>query len=189
MDRDRTEGRCVVSRFEWDDYEPPEYENAAELFEHNVRLALVGKKGRRFLADLREALLALPEKRLIEGEFCRPKTDEATEPSDFEVCAVGAFAWWQKVKAGTDPVAAFEALPSLDEYSPFETAWAGRDAGAPAILAWEMASANDETFHGLSPEERYAKLLAWIEERLAAPEWHRGDPVPPRLGHSWATSL
>lgn len=191
-----------MSRFEWDDYEQPEYRNGAELFEHNARLALAGRKGRAFLGELREALLNLPERRLIEGAFCKPKFDPDDRdedappmaPTDFGVCSMGAYAWWQKVKAGMDPVKAFESLPTIDSEDgygdeAFQTAYAGKEAGAPIILAWEMASANDETFEGLEPEVRFEKLLAWIDERLAEPEWHRGDPLPKRLGRSWATSL
>lgn len=37
---------------------------------HNARAALKGKRGRKALAEIREALLALPEKRLIEGALC-----------------------------------------------------------------------------------------------------------------------
>jgi hypothetical protein len=39
-------------------------------WQHNYRQALKGKRGRQALRDLREALLALPEKRLIEGAVC-----------------------------------------------------------------------------------------------------------------------
>jgi len=39
-------------------------------WERNARAALKGKRGRKALAEIREALLALPEKRLIEGALC-----------------------------------------------------------------------------------------------------------------------
>jgi len=39
-------------------------------WEHNARVALKGKRGRQALRDLREALLALPEHRLIESAMC-----------------------------------------------------------------------------------------------------------------------
>lgn len=39
-------------------------------WERNAHAALKGKRGRRALAELREALLALPEPRLIDGALC-----------------------------------------------------------------------------------------------------------------------
>ena len=57
-----------MSRFREGDYEgEPEEILAQGRWEHNARRALKGKRGRKALADLRAALLALPEPRLIEG--------------------------------------------------------------------------------------------------------------------------
>lgn len=39
-------------------------------WQRNARAALKSRRGRRALAEIREALLALPEKRLIEGALC-----------------------------------------------------------------------------------------------------------------------
>lgn len=39
-------------------------------WQRNARAALKSKRGRKALAEIREALLALPEKRLIEGALC-----------------------------------------------------------------------------------------------------------------------
>lgn len=50
------------------------------LFRANVNRSLTGKAGRQALTELRDALLALPEKRLVESRFI----------DDGEVCAVGA---------------------------------------------------------------------------------------------------
>jgi hypothetical protein len=59
-----------MSRFvEGDD----DYENMAldrGRWERNARATLKSKRGRKALAEIREALLALPEKRLIEGAMC-----------------------------------------------------------------------------------------------------------------------
>jgi hypothetical protein len=58
-----------VSRYsDYDDEEA--YPGQFELYQANLRRAFKGKRGRKFLADLREALLALPEHRLIEGAMC-----------------------------------------------------------------------------------------------------------------------
>ena len=39
-------------------------------WEHNARVALKGKRGRKALAELREALMALPQHRLIGDAMC-----------------------------------------------------------------------------------------------------------------------
>lgn len=216
-----------MSRFEGD-YEPrDDGKDTSGLWAANVQRALRGKRGRQALADLREALLALPEKRLIEAALCtvgiqdriaampatvvreieplrrgpdgKPVRDERgnviREPARPEavtnyeretliefvrdygegqgegVCLVGAYVWWQKVKAGMDPAEAFASLPVLpaNDAGEWETADAGKEAGLAGVLAYELAYKNDEEWGGLSPEARYAGLLAWIERELALP--------------------
>src|ERR1700757_3269836 len=115
-----------MSRFGDYDYDE-EYANAAALWQANAKRALAGRRGRKALAELREALLALPEKRLIEGALCtvgearrdpskagysRGDLMEKIERQGEGVCAIGAFVWFKKVKAGMDPQEAFESLPT-----------------------------------------------------------------------------
>lgn len=59
-----------MSRFTDCDYDDENWALDHGRWEHNSRTALKGRRGRKALADLREALLALPEKRLIEGAVC-----------------------------------------------------------------------------------------------------------------------
>lgn len=196
----------------------------AAAWERNSRLALKGKRGRRALAELRDALLALPGKRLIDSALCtiggvdkrlpamtdaemaakearvaalgpyrglgpdwprryaemgrrgreveREKLAEIVGREGEGVCAIGAYLWHRKVKAGMDPAEAFDALPTVfgseDEGDPLEeTAALGRDAGLTFTLAWELAYRNDETYRDKTPEERYTAFLAWIEAELA----------------------
>lgn len=211
-------------RFEWDgDGDGPDFQNAMELFEQRARTAIYSKRGRAALAELREALMALPKHELIEGAMCRrPKIDEDDAEEETEqvlgpvagqvsfdgavveqpdpaqqygVCGVGAYIWWKKVKAGMDPVQAFNELPELDtenEYmvqgdEMFETAWAGKRAGLSYTLAWELASGNDETFGTLTPEKRWQAMVDWIDKVLAEPPLRRGR-IPSymkRLGQSY----
>jgi hypothetical protein len=42
-----------------------------DLYLANLRRAFAGKRGRKFLAGLREALMALPEHRLLHGPAVR----------------------------------------------------------------------------------------------------------------------
>lgn len=214
-----------MSRFN-DDYEPrDDGKNTAGLWHANLTRALKSKRGRAALTDLRDALLALPEKRLIEGALCtvglsdrieampatkvidieplipgedgRPQRDaeghvirgprQPTEVKNWEresllefvaehdgepegVCAVGAYVWWKKVKAGMDPSEAFVALPVLPDTDAgeWETADAGTEAGLAGVLAWELAHLNDETWGSLDPEARYTRFITWIDQQLAA---------------------
>jgi hypothetical protein len=59
-----------VSRFRDYDCDEEDFPGQRALQEANWQRALTGKRGRRFLALVREALMALPEHRLIEGALC-----------------------------------------------------------------------------------------------------------------------
>ena len=209
-----------MSRFGDGDYEPVIDKRGREidttgLWRANVARALRGRRGQAALRDLREALLALPEKRLIEGALCTvglkgrieamPETvirdvrgyhrdangqvtwtePEPTPVQNYErtsliefaeehegqpegVCAVGAYAWWKKVKAGMDPEAAFADLPVLpdNDAGEWETASAGEAAGLAGILAYELAYMNDERYGGMSPEQRYDAFMKWLDSQL-----------------------
>lgn len=179
-----------MSRYECDDYD--EYwPNMQALWSANVDRALAGKRGKKALAELREALLALPEKRLIEGALCtvgrRPNPDELEgdrrwvaqeleakiEEQGEGVCAIGAFLWHKKVKAGVDPQKAFDELPVLldSEDGGYMTAEAGKRAGMTFTLASTLAYRNDEGYASKTPEERYEAFMKWLDEQL-------GETVP-----------
>lgn len=208
-----------MSRFgDYDDYEgEPEQILAMGRWERNARAALKGRRGRKALAELREALMALPEHKLIEGALCtvgagqrkaallaeaerdKAALDEiyasyggnATPPAPLDteaiddldqhlerdgegVCGMGAYIWYQKVKAGLDPAEAFASLPTLlgtGDGGLEETAsLAAREAGVAYTLAWELAYRNDETWGDKTPEERHAAFIAWIDRELAGTE-------------------
>ena len=182
-----------MSRYGDPDYDE-DFPNQYELWAANARRALKGKRGRAALADLREALLHLPEKKLIERALCtvgadkrRPKPytrpdgtvggdwmghdfDEVVKEQGEGVCAVGAYLWWQNVKKGMDPEEAFAALPTLLDADAdiSETAYEGQKAGLTYPLAWELAFRNDEKYEGMTPEERYTAFMGWIDAELAA---------------------
>lgn len=213
-----------MSRFGGDgDYEPVIDKrgreiNTAGLWQGALKAALHSKRGRQALTDLREALMALPERRLIAGALCtvglaerieampatvvreitpysRDENGKATfgpptptEVKNYErqsliefvdenfdqpegVCAVGAYVWWQKVKAGMDPATAFAELPVLPDTDSgeWETAEAGRDAGLTERLAYHLAYLNDESLEGVTPEERWQRVVDHIDKVLAEP--------------------
>lgn len=172
-----------MSRFEDDDYDGEDFPNQAALWQANAERALKGKRGRRALRDLRAALLALPEPRLIAGALCTVnparRAEGRTHPdwllADIAekgegVCAGGALLWHLRVKGGMDPIAAFDSLPTLedDNHSGWESAdLIAHEAGLARPLAVEIAFRNDETYLRMTPEERWTAFLAWIDAELA----------------------
>lgn len=190
-----------MSRFGDDDYDE-QFPNQGAFWEANMYRALRGRRGRAALTELREALLALPQRRLIEGAMCNVRPAEradrefgpARDPGDpgypyrnwgreafaedaaeqgEGVCLVGAMLWWRKVKAGTDPEQAFDELPTVYGGEDGDGGWrtaelAQTQLGLVPTLAWHLAHRNDEWYGGMTPEQRWEKFLAWIDEELAA---------------------
>lgn len=166
------------------DYDADEqFPNEAALWWANAERALKGKRGRKVLVELREALLNLPEKRLIARAMCTvepasrgseldyPDLQQLVEEQGEGVCAVGAYLWWRKVKSGVDPVRAFRQLPTLDDMDEPDPLGvtadlARQEAGLTYSLAWQLAFRNDEDYKALSPEQRYEAFLRWIDKQL-----------------------
>lgn len=125
--------------------EDEDYPGQFELWQANCRRSIKGKHGQEELRALRDALLALPDKCLIH---------EALTDDEGGVCAIGAYA---KHK-GLD----------LQKFDPEdETDEVGIAAGMPALVAWKVVEMNDMEFHSrFSPEERYARMLEWVNKQL-----------------------
>lgn len=172
-----------MSRFENDEYDGEDFPNQAALWQANAERALKGKRGRQALRDLRDALLALPEPRLIAGALCTVnpakrvggRTGQDWFIADIDqmggegVCAGGALLWHLKVKGGMDPIAAFDSLPTLEDsnHSGWESAeLIAHEAGLAKPLAVEIAFRNDETYLRMTPEDRWTAFLAWINTEL-----------------------
>lgn len=167
----------------YDDFEE-NFLNEAAFWDRRVRAVLASKRGKKALADLRDALLALPERRLVSRALCtigttHPSTsdwrreyiEELVAEQGEGVCAVGAYIWHQKVKAGEDPAEAMRSLPMLDDeaYGLDGTARAGEAAGMTYTLAWLLADQNDETFSRSTPEQRWQRFMEWLDKQLAVP--------------------
>lgn len=179
------QGPRRVSRF--DDGEcdcPYEYgcESSCRRFEFwqaNVRRAIKGRRGQAFLDDFEAALKSLPLPRLIAGTIC----------VDGEVCAIGAYAAYKKVRAGQAASMA-EAIYRLGEEYPGwrdadghahsgefgdendygqdqETADLGASLGMARVLAYEVAENNDEWWDG-TPEDRWLQAMEWIQHHRKA---------------------
>ena len=150
-----------MSRFS-DEYDE-QFNNQGEFWWANARRALNGRKGQQALRDLREALLALPQPRLIEGRLANDQG---------EVCAVGALVVHKRVAKGEkreDVLKELDRMIDEDDWhnDPAEiTAACGTAVGLTFVLAWQLASVNDETLYGLDPEARHAAVLTWIAANL-----------------------
>lgn len=165
------------------------FPNEAQFWWHNARRALKGKRGKKALAELREALLMLPEKRLVSGAIStaslRVKAEKMTDDGDWRkaeltakivkegigVCAVGAYMLRKRVlELGETTEEAMRQLPSLADIESnglYETMLEGQAAGLSRYVAWTLADRNDEVYGELTPEERYIAFLKWIDNELA----------------------
>lgn len=147
-----------MSRFEGDGDE--EYPGQWWLWEHNLKRNFSGKKGQQSLRELRDALLELPEKRLIAGRLA----DETGA-----VCAIGALAVHRQGR---------EVIPLLQEIIPEDPdGWDAEEAtmdygmnlGLKRVMVIEIGYQNDEYHRDETPGQRYARVLAWVEKVIQVP--------------------
>lgn len=139
------------------------------LWDANCRRSLKGKAGQRELRELKAALLALPEKRLIR---------DALTDDDGGVCAIACYGRHKGV--------------DLSKFDPeYESDEVGIAGGMPRLVAWRVVALNDiildtvwevahgpvERYHGsykggialirdVTPEERYDAVLKWVNQQL-----------------------
>lgn len=172
-----------MSRFyEGDDYDEEYYWLAVGRWEGNLRRAINGRKGQRALRELREALLALPERRLIAGELATPEG---------EVCTVGALVAYRRArKSGLSIEEAAKAV-ALDDPEPWEgyerdpetgdytvdvtPPWVRLDAGQ----AWKKQHGEDQGEEHTIEAGKAAGLvhtLAWQLGWLNDVEWSHLTP-------------
>lgn len=119
------------------------------LYRQAVHRAATGYRGQHLLRKLRDALDAMPSKRLIVGNI----KDEAGQ-----VCALGAL----------DPTApAYDADDYDDAEHPRKLAQHFNIAPA---LASEIVYMNDEyngwTLRSETPEQRWTRMRAWVEQQI-----------------------
>lgn len=157
-----------------------------ELYRANVERSIGSKAGQARLRELRDALLALPEKRLAGDVFA---------PASGEACALGV---WAK-----------QYIPDAEEVRRFDgddddTATLLKPFGWPRLVVKDLVYANDgenyvyeehlgphrwpqsysyrsdwPLLHGRdeTDEERYVRVLAWVEDNIAKPA--SGAACPP----------
>ena len=123
-------------------------ENVA-LWRAAVDSAILGRRGQVFMRRLRDALDAMPSKRLITGEIA---TDDG-------VCALGS----------VDPMCRID---------PYDREAIGQHFGIAPAMAAEIAYINDEDGRAEweTPEERWTRMRAWVDKQIAADD--EADPRP-----------
>lgn len=146
------------------------------LWEANSRRSLAGKKGQAALRELEQALLALPEKKLIANKL---------QDAEGQVCALGALA---KYKGRELAVLGSDEEDEWEDYDGFgQMEEVGVELGVPRLVAWRIVALNDIEIDGhyedvagpplygyrlpgvfvaATPEERYEKVLAWVRNRI-----------------------
>jgi hypothetical protein len=151
-----------MSRFGYDD--EGDYPNAWALWERAITTALGSDKGQQILRDLRDALLALPKKRLIEGRLA----------CNGEVCTMGALvAHRRRDEERAKVLAELEQMITEDAWIDYEagtkTLEAGESIGVGVSMSCHLAWLNDQLDYGATPEERYEKVLSWVERAILVP--------------------
>jgi len=133
-----------------------QFPNQLELYRANTERAINGKRGQSFLCELRDALLALPQKRLIGGSFSE----------EGEVCALGALALQRRLKEGKTLDEALDEVAR--EFNEQEDGYVADRLGASFNIVWEIMYLNDGEyrFGYRNPEERYMAMLGWVENAL-----------------------
>jgi hypothetical protein len=106
-----------------------------------VASAIRGRRGQQLLRDLRDALDAMPEKRLIAEQL----------EADGEVCALGAVGRARGIEmSGIDPEDSERVAAAFDIAEP---------------LAREITYENDENYN-MTPEGRWKYMRSWVERRI-----------------------
>lgn len=132
--------------------------------------ALATRPGLRALTELRDALLALPERRLLLGQACVVPFGEDDEPdlSRPTFCAMGALLYRKRVALGEISAAVVEDLAesrfSAEDWGGevvLNIAEEAKRLGVSKTLATEIQWINDADGETETDEHRYERVLAW----------------------------
>lgn len=110
-----------------------------------VTSAIKGARGQKFLAELRDALDAMPSKRLI--------ADELQKAGSY--CALGV-------------VGHQRGLP-LESIDPYDSKQVSQTFNIANALAKEIVFVNDEgdwRYSGETPEQRWIRMRKWVTDNL-----------------------
>lgn len=111
-----------------------------------VQSAIRGKRGQKLLRELRDALDAMPDKRLIKGSLV---------DDDGECCALGCVGMARGVDMSKlDPEEAEQVASAFD---------------IAEVLAREITYENDEDYRDRTPEDRWKYMRKWVESCIIPP--------------------
>jgi hypothetical protein len=113
-----------------------------------VQSAIRGKRGQKLLRDLKEALEAMPVKRLVRSQF-------EIDPQG-DVCALGAVGR----RRGVDMRALNELVRLDEDDSESIREAASKTFDVAECLASEVMFLNDD--HGGTPEQRWFYVHTWV---------------------------
>lgn len=148
--------------------EDEEFAGQFALWQANVRRSLNGKRGQAALKHFRDALLALPHKRLIANALVEGLDEDIVAETltfkreELDVCAIGAARLYQE--AG--PLLDFTILELYEATNENEDAVEYAPKSYPPLVAWELVSKNDFTYGAVTPEARYELMLGWVNSRI-----------------------
>lgn len=108
-----------------------------------VTSAIKGKRGQAFLIELRDALDAMPERRLVADVL----------EADGEFCAIGVLG----AKRGV----------AMDKLDPMDREEVAEAFGIAPALAAEIVFMNDEgSWNSETPEQRWQRMRKWVDEQI-----------------------
>jgi hypothetical protein len=108
-----------------------------------VTSAIKGNRGQAFLIELRDALDAMPERRLVADVL----------EADGEFCAIGILG----AKRGV----------AMDKLDPMDREEVAEAFGIAPALAAEIVFMNDEgSWNSETPEQRWQRMRKWVDEQI-----------------------
>lgn len=107
-----------------------------------VASAMRGRRGQAFLKEMLVTLDALPEKRLIAYDL----------EKGGEVCAIGAVGRARGV--------------DMSKMDPEDYDSVAGQFGIATPLAQEIVYMNDDGWYGLTPEQRFERMRAWVANHI-----------------------
>jgi hypothetical protein len=169
-----------MSRYDDYDYDGDYAALDAGRWERNSRAALKSKRGRKALAEIREALLALPEKRLIEGAVCTvggpERVPEVTEEEIGKYPSLGSRASWLREDRALREELRRQVAGSVERQGPgvcvngallwHRKVKAGMSPGEafaalPTVIAYDDGDPMNQTARLAEREAGVAFTLAW----------------------------
>jgi len=147
---------------------------ASCALEHNMKQALKGKKGQKFLRELEAELVAMPEKRLWRGTLAQIPVYRPYFKIEGEVCALGVVAVARAMKEGKSRDRAIFEVSKIapaedDQTSNWRKIRKAADAlGISMALAYAIVYQNDECGweSRRDPEANHTRMLEWVRSRI-----------------------